>query len=166
MSSVVFQIMRESKALAYSVHAYYGTPPKPDKSHFTVAYIGTQADKIPEAMDGFFELLTEMPLSEKAFDAARNGIIARIKPERITKSNILFRYLSAQRMEIDHDTREDLYNQVPELTINDVQEFFNEYIQGQHYNIMVLADTAKIDLKALAEYGEITHLTLEEIFGY
>ncbi len=166
MSSVVFQIMRESKALAYSVYAYYGTPPKPDKSHFMVAYIGTQADKIPEAMDGFFELLTEMPLSEKAFDAARDGIIARIKPERITKSSILFRYLSAQRMEIDHDTRKDLYNQVPELTINDVQEFFNEYIQGQHYNIMVLADTAKIDLTVLAEYGDVTYLTLEEIFGY
>ncbi|NQT97781.1 MAG: insulinase family protein [Candidatus Marinimicrobia bacterium] len=166
MSSVVFQTLRESKALAYAVYAYYGTPSRPDKSHYITGYIGTQADKLPEALEGFFDLLTDMPESEKAFTASKDGIINRIKPERITKEAILFRYLSAQRMGIDHDIRKDLFNQIPDMTMADVNAFFEEFIQGQRYNIMVLADTTKIDLDALVEYGEVTFLSLEEIFGY
>ena len=107
-----------------------------------------------------------MPQSEKAFTAAQNGIINRIKPERITKADILFRYLNAQRMGIDHDTRQDLFTQVPSLTLEDINAFFEEFIQGRSFNIMVLGDTAQIDLNELAGYGEITYLTMEEIFGY
>ncbi len=166
MSSVVFQTLRESKALAYAVYAYYSTPSRPEKSHYITAYIGTQADKLPEALAGFFDLLTDMPESEKAFITAQEGIINRIRPERITKADILFRYLSTKRMGIDHDTREDLFVQVPALTLQDINAFFNEHIKNQHYNIMVLGDTARIDLSTLAEYGDVKYLTLEEIFGY
>jgi hypothetical protein len=63
MSSVVFQTMRESKALAYSVYATFTRPSKKEDAHYVFAYIGTQADKLHEAMDGFFDLLTVMFLS-------------------------------------------------------------------------------------------------------
>lgn len=166
MSSVIFQTMRESKALAYSVYARYGTPRRPDQSHYITAYIGTQADKVPEAMAGFFELLNTMPRSDKALHSAKDGIINRIKPERITRADVIFRYLSARRMGLDHDTRRDLYHQVPELTFDDINAFFEDYITGQSYNIMIVGDIEQIDQEGLRQYGEISQLTLEEIFGY
>ena len=46
MGSIVFQEMRESKALAYSVYSVYRSPSDSSKSHYTMAYIGTQADKL------------------------------------------------------------------------------------------------------------------------
>ena len=51
MGSIAFQTLRESKALAYSVYSAY-TPRENDKSHYVTAYIGTQADKLAEAMVG------------------------------------------------------------------------------------------------------------------
>ncbi|MBA3902003.1 MAG: insulinase family protein, partial [Bacteroidetes bacterium] len=56
MSSILFQEMRESRALAYSVFASYSTPAKKEKPHYVTAYIGTQVDKLPEAMKGMFEM--------------------------------------------------------------------------------------------------------------
>ena len=50
MSSIVFQEMRESKALAYSVYSAYRTPSKFEDRHYAMSYIGTQVDKLSEAM--------------------------------------------------------------------------------------------------------------------
>lgn len=45
MSSIVFQDMRESKALAYSVYSTYSIPKEIGKSHYSFSYLGTQSDK-------------------------------------------------------------------------------------------------------------------------
>ena len=50
MSSVVFQELREAKALAYSVFSVYKTPKQINEHNYIVSYIGTQADKLPEAL--------------------------------------------------------------------------------------------------------------------
>ena len=48
MSSIVFQDMRESKALAYSVYSTYSIPKEPEKRHYSFSYVGTQSDKLEE----------------------------------------------------------------------------------------------------------------------
>ena len=40
LSSIVFQEIRESKAL-YSARAYFSTPSKLEKSHYVTAYLNT-----------------------------------------------------------------------------------------------------------------------------
>ncbi|WP_254517720.1 insulinase family protein, partial [Salmonella enterica] len=49
MGSVVFQTIRESKALAYSTYAFYSAPDRADKDYAMVAYVGSQADKMNDA---------------------------------------------------------------------------------------------------------------------
>jgi len=166
MSSVVFQSMRESKALAYSVYAAYLNPPNKEESHYISSYIGTQADKLPEAMAGFFDLLTNMPESDKSFTASKDAIINRIKPERITKTDILMRYERARKFGYDHDVRKDLYNDIPKFKIEDIKTFFEKYIKNKQYTILVLGDVKKLDTRELSKYGKINFLTLEDIFGY
>ena len=166
MSSVVFQTMRESKALAYSVNASYQNPPNINEPFYISAYIGTQVDKLPEALAGFFDLLTYMPESEKSLSESKEAILNRIRTSRITKQGVLFNYETARRFGYEHDTRKDLYAQVPEFSLDDIKDFFDVYIKDKKYNIMVLADVDQLDIEALSLYGEVTYLTLEEIFGY
>jgi predicted Zn-dependent peptidase len=71
MSSPVFQELREAQGLAYSAFAYYGTADKPVGNDLFYAYIGTQADKQPEAMKAMKGLLTDFPKSEGGFEVAR-----------------------------------------------------------------------------------------------
>ncbi|MBO9574063.1 MAG: insulinase family protein, partial [Chitinophagaceae bacterium] len=50
MGSLVFQVIRESKALAYSTYSVYSAPDKKENNYISVAYVGSQADKMNEAI--------------------------------------------------------------------------------------------------------------------
>ncbi|MAY83115.1 MAG: peptidase M16 [Flavobacteriales bacterium] len=166
MGSIVFQEMRESKALAYSVYSVYTSPSDSAKSHYVLAYIGTQADKLPEAMAGMTELLNDMPESEKSFELAKKAAIEKIRTERITKSSKLWNYESALKRGVDYDLRKDIYEQVPNMTMADLKAFHEEFIKNSDYNIMVIGDKKKLDMAALKSYGPVNYLSLEEVFGY
>ncbi len=166
MSSIVFQTIRESKALAYSTYSYFSTPKKKEDPHVITAYVGTQADKLHEAMAGMVELLEDMPESQNLLDGARQAIKNKIETERIIRTNILFDYESALKLGLEEDSRKSTYEQIDNLTFEDIKEFHKQYISGNEYNIMVLGSRDKIDLKSLERYGEVVELDLDKVFGY
>ncbi|MBK8818038.1 MAG: hypothetical protein IPN49_02710, partial [Saprospiraceae bacterium] len=51
MGSVVFQEIREAKALAYSTFGFYSTPAKAEDRHKSGFFVGTQSDKFSIAHD-------------------------------------------------------------------------------------------------------------------
>lgn len=166
MSSIVFQEMRESKALAYSVYSTYTIPKDTNSSHYLMSYIGTQVDKLSEAMSGMSELLDEMPKAETNMNNAKEAIIQRIRTERLTKSKVLSEYEKAQEQGVNYDMRTDLYNQVQAFNVDSLNDFHNSHIANRNRVVMVLGAKSDLDLSVLKEYGEIKHLTLEEVFGY
>ncbi|OQY38871.1 MAG: hypothetical protein B6226_02955 [Candidatus Cloacimonetes bacterium 4572_65] len=64
MSSVVTQELRESKGLVYSAYAYFSIPSDRDKSHYLVASIATQPDKIGDALKAQYGEIKEVALDE------------------------------------------------------------------------------------------------------
>ena len=166
MSSIVFQELRESKALAYSVYSTYTIPKDTNSSHYLMSYIGTQVDKLSEAMSGMSELLDEMPKAETNMNNAKEAIIQRIRTERLTKSKVLSEYEKAQEQGVNYDMRTDLYNQVQAFNVDSLNDFHNSHIANRNRVVMVLGAKSDLDLSVLKEYGEIKHLTLEEVFGY
>src|SRR6202008_2285274 len=88
MGSLVFQEMRESRALAYSVRSKYETASRKEDPNYISSYIGTQADKILEAVDGMNELLDKMPKSDVLFETSKQSLIESISTTRITKSSV------------------------------------------------------------------------------
>jgi predicted Zn-dependent peptidase len=166
MSSPVFQELREAQGLAYSAFAYYGTAAKPDTHDLFYSYIGTQADKQPEAMKAMLDLLQNFPRSENGFEAARDAIMNQIESQRITKANILFNYEAARKKGLDYDVRKDIYEQVQNYTLEDVANFQAQQLKNNKYNIVLIGSKDKIDFKDLQKYGEVKQLSLDEIFGY
>ena len=166
MSSIVFQEMRESKALAYSVYSTYTIPSEKDNAHYSFSYIGTQADKLSEGMQGMFDLLNEMPEAKINMENARNGIIQKTNTERITKSKVINQYLKAEKMGVNYDIRKDIYNGAKSFQMNDLVKFHKNYIKNDNYTIMILGNKEALDLEKIKKYGEIEFLTLNDIFGY
>jgi predicted Zn-dependent peptidase len=166
MSSIVFQEMRESKALAYSVFSNYMTADKKSDPNYSFSYIGTQADKLPEAMKGMMELIDNMPDSKGNFLAAQESIIQSIRTERITKAGILFNYENAKRLGLDYDIRKDVFASVPKMTFADVKGFEEQHLKGKPYTILVLGKKDGLDIKTLEKYGKVSFVSLDEIFGY
>ena len=166
MGSIVFQTMRESKALAYSVWAGYTSAREADDPNYMFSYIGTQADKVPEAMNGMFELLNTFPRAEIAFDAAKKAIMQKIQTERILKTNILFNYERAKKLNLTYDIRKDIYTQLPKFTLDDIATFHKSEVANDTHVILLIGDKKKLNFKSLKKYGKVKELSLEEIFGY
>jgi predicted Zn-dependent peptidase len=166
MSSIVFQEMRESKALAYSVYSNYSIAKKKTENNYVFSYIGTQADKLPEAMAGMMDLVNNMPKAENNFNASKESIIQGIRTERITKANILFNYENAIRLGNDYDIRKDIYARVPMITFEELKSFEENHIKNKKYTILVIGKKENLDIKTLEKYGTVKFLELEEIFGY
>ncbi|WP_053991071.1 pitrilysin family protein [Mangrovimonas sp. TPBH4] len=166
LSSIVFQEIRESKSLAYSAWANYSDASEKDKSNYVRAYIGTQANKMPQAVDAMMELMTNMPEAEEQFDAAKEAALKKIAAGRITKSSIFWNYERLKKRGIDYDNREEIYNKIQGMTMEDLRNFFNENIKGENYNVMVIGNKKEIDFNALAKLGEVQEMDIDYLFNY
>jgi len=166
MSSPVFQVLRESKALAYAVSSRYSAPSRPDRSYYSTAYIGTQVDKLPEAVAGMFELLNDMPVSETNFATAKEGVLQSISTDRITKKGILSFYHAQKKLGNNIDLRKEIFEKVKGLTMQDIVTFHQNVLKGKKYRMIVMGNKEKIDFKILEKYGPLTELSPEQIFGY
>lgn len=166
MCSVVFQEIRESKAYAYSAYSGYTQPRKPQESYYLFSYLGTQADKMPEAMNAMVNILDSMPQSEKNLETCRKNILENIRTTRISKSGVLWAYETNRRMGFDHDMRKDVYEGVPKLTMKDLLAFQQQHIKGRKKFILIVGDKRKLDMNTLKQYGPVTELSLAQVFGY
>lgn len=166
MGSIVFQTIRESKALAYSTYAFYSAPDKKDKDYAMIAYVGSQADKMNDAVKGMNELLTDLPQLDKSFDNAKSNSINAVETGRITKDGIIASYFSDKKLGFDHDSRIDLYKSLKPLTFADLKNFHAEHVSGKAYNYCIVASEKKVKMEDMQKFGPVTKLTLEQIFGY
>jgi predicted Zn-dependent peptidase len=166
MGGIVFQDLRESKALAYSTYSFYAPASKKERANYLQSYIGAQADKLSEAMAGMQALLTDMPLADANFQNAVASLQNSISTERITKSGILFDYERAKRLGLNYDIRQDVYQSANSMTFDQLKEFQQKYIKGQPQAILVIGSKDKLNFKELEKYGKVKQLSLKELFGY
>ena len=166
MNSIVFQEIREKRSLAYSAAAYYVEPSEKGKYNYNMTHIGTQNDKLIDAMEAFTDLLDNMPVSELNFDLAKTSLISQYRTNRTRKMSIINYYLTCEEMGLKAPLDRTSFNAIQKMTINDVKTFNANYIKGQKRVVVVLGNENEVDLKGLEKYGKVTKLSLEEIFGY
>ncbi|MBP7497634.1 MAG: insulinase family protein [Bacteroidales bacterium] len=166
LSSIVFQEIRESKALAYSAYSNYMLAQKTNNRNYLSAYIGTQPDKLKTAIDAISGMLNKMPKADKQFEVSKDDIMKKIESERITKENIFWTYLSNKDRNLYYDTRKDIYEKMKTISLNEFSAFFNKHISGKKYTYLILCNKKNIDLNLVQKLGDYKELSLEEIFNY
>ncbi len=165
MNSIVFQEMREARALAYSSYATLSNSHKED-NYYYYAFIATQNDKMRTAIEAFEQIINDMPLSETAFEIAKQSIITSLQTERITGDNIAWNYLNNREMGIDIDPRKIVYEKIQSMTLDDVSALQQEWIKNRNYTYCVLGDLNDIDMNYLKSLGKVTIVKQSDYFGY
>lgn len=166
MGSIVFQTIRESKALAYSTYSYFSLPSKKEDKDIVMAYVGTQADKFNDSTLAMNELLTTLPKSDQLFETAKNGLKKSIASERITQDGIIFSYLRSQKLGNNFDMRKNVYDQAPKLAFTDINSFHDKEMKGKNFTYCLVASQDKVNEADMKKLGEVKKLNLNEIFGY
>ena len=166
LSSIIFQEIRESKALAYSAYSVFTSPNKLDKSHYVRAYVGTQVDKLEDAKIAMIDLMNNMPEVEDQFQSAKIAALKKIETSRTKRASLFWKYLSSKEMGRNYDINQKIYPEIKNLELQDIKEFFNTKVKGNNYTYLVIGNRELIDMKVLEKMGELKELSLEEIFGY
>ncbi len=166
MGSIVFQTIRESKALAYSTYGYYVAPSKKDQQYYMLGYVGSQVDKFKDATIAMNELLTKMPTIDGNLTLAKSQVKKDIQTQRITQDDIIFDYLGATELGLKTDARKTLYETVDNVKMDDVKNFHTNYFSEKPFTYAIVASEKKIDMEQMKKLGDVKKLSLEEIFGY
>lgn len=166
LSSIVFQEMRESKSLAYSAYVSYAANSELNHPDYVTTYIGTQPDKLMIAVDTLNELMNELPEVPIQFENARNAALKQIASTRVTRNNIFFNTLRLQKLNIYHDFRKDIYEQIQQLTFEDIKHFYQTEVKSIHFNTAIIGKKENLDMKAVNKMGIFKEVSLKDIFGH
>ncbi|WP_034691096.1 M16 family metallopeptidase [Kaistella palustris] len=166
LSSIIFQEIRESKSLAYSAYVSYSANAELNRPDYVTTYIGTQANKLAQAIQTMDELMSELPQVMGQFENAKTAALKQIAAARVNRTNIFFNQLKLRKLGIDYDLRKDIYSEIEKLTLNDVTEFYNEQVKPLKYNTALIGKKENLDIELLKKLGDFEEVSLSQIFGY
>lgn len=170
MNSIVFQEMREARGLAYSANARYAMPNKAGETYSYTSFIATQNDKMMDAVNAFDEIINRMPVSEAAFNIAKENLIAYNRTKRTLGSAVINYYLNLKKQgwSADVDPAKEAHEKIQQITLQDVVDFQKEVIKDRKYVIGILGTEKDLDMKSFKpeKYGKVERVSLEDIFGY
>ncbi|MBS1560769.1 MAG: insulinase family protein [Bacteroidetes bacterium] len=165
MGSIVFQTIREQKALAYSTSGGLENPYRIDEPYTVMATVGTQADKLHDAITSMQELLTTLPRIDPALQAAKSAIRARLATERRSRMGIIDSYVGARRFGLSTDQAAYTWKQLPPLAFNDVAEVYATGMANRPYTLVVMGSSDSIDVHSLEKYGRVRTVTINDLFA-
>lgn len=172
LSSVVFQEIREARALAYSARAYFMSPRDKSKGHYLQAYVGTQSDKMKDAIQAMRDIIEDMPVSDDQIQNAVAAKIKEIKSTRVDDASIYWIERSMQKRGLEKNLNQLIYDQLIKVMGDKnaskemLIEFHRKNVKGRPFTTLVLGDRDKIDVNHLKTLGQYKELTMEELFGF
>src|SRR5690625_7426530 len=106
-------------------------------------------NKLPEAVESLNDLMNKMTKAENQFQNSKFSSLKKISTSRYTKSDIFFYWLSLKDRGINYDINKDIYKETQNMTMSDLEQFFNENIKGRNFNVGIIGDKDNIDRKSV-----------------
>ncbi|MBR2266131.1 MAG: insulinase family protein [Paludibacteraceae bacterium] len=166
MGGIVFQEMRESKALCYGSWAVYANANYKGECNYITKGVLSQNDKMEICILTLDSICNVMPISQTAFDNAKEAVIKQIEQRRFVRDQPIWSYIDFNDLGWDHDIFQEVYDEVKKLTLADVVKFQQEHVANRTYRYMVLGDPKELDMKFLKTLGPVKVLSLKDIFVY
>ena len=164
MAGIVFQELREARALAYSVGGRYAPGYRAKDQNIMIGGIQTQADKTPEAVEAFVDLLDNLPESPERLAVSKDSILSLYRTGKVGFRGIIGTVRDWERKGLTPDPRKAWFEKIQAGDLETVLAFHREYLKGKAKVISVVGDKSKMDLDRLQKVGAITEVSLDQIF--
>ncbi len=164
MSSVVFQELREARALAYSAQARYAQGGRENAENLMLGAIGTQTDKTVDALEAFIDLIDNMPSSSERFEEAVNSQLNRYRTSKLNFREVIGAVRSWERLGFETDPRIQRYQEMQTASLDDLVEFQQEHVQGRPKLISIVGDLSIIDTEELEKFGTVEEIQVGQLF--
>ena len=164
LSSVVFQELRESRALAYSTYAYAETPALASGDHLLQAFVGTQPDKLATALAAMRDLISDWRFDPEAAERVKQGILQQMRSGRDLRQSRYWLWRQAHDRGLEGNPRRRMYEALLAATPDQLRAFYDE-LAAAPTTFLVLGDRGKVDRAVLAAIGPVTEVEMDQIFG-
>ena len=165
-TGLVLDEIRAKRSMAYTAQGYMATAPLPNKKGYFIGYIGTQSDKVADAIDVFMSLLDSMPQYPERIEsikaALRESVLTN-KPDFRSKS---YTYDRWREVGYTDDPAKINLPKIDALKFEQIVDFYEKYVKGQPVTILVIGDPKLINQKQIqAKYGKINKLNRSKLFA-
>ena len=164
-TGVVMDEIRTKRSLAYSAYGMvsHGLVPR-DRTAF-LGYVGTQSDKVNDAVTTFMSLLSDMPLQPDRLSSVRTAIgqsYASARPSMRSKSLV---YQLYRQLGYNNDPARVHKAQLEDLTFEQITDFYKTHIQNRPVVVLIVGDPKLIDMKQLGKLGKVKRVSLNDLFA-
>ena len=166
-TGLIMYEIREKRSMAYTAYGVDAKPVLPGKDCYFYGYVGTQSDKVVDAISTYMDILTNMPVDGKNIEALRAMLRQSgqtNKPSMRSKASA-FEYW--QRLGYKEDPAKVNADAIDALSIDDIAKFYEQNIKGKPVTIILMGDKKKIDLKAIEKKigCKVTTLSTAKLFN-
>ena len=137
---LLFKLLREEKALAYSVTSLLIFYPK---SSVFIFYIACSPEKTSEAIEGFWNILEELSkegLSEKELTRAKNRLLGEIKISLQSNTSKAKTFAVNQVLGLGWNYYEKFENEVKKITQEDIKSIIKNYLTKERSFMLILGN--------------------------
>jgi len=164
MSSVVFQELREARALAYTAGARYAQGGRLNDQNIMLGSIGTQTDKTADALNAFIDLIDNMPESEERFETSVESLMNRYRTSKISFREVIGAVRGWERLGIEGDPRRESYEKLQTATMDDLLRFQREHVKDRPKLISIVGDLSILDTEELEQFGTVQEIQVDDLF--
>lgn len=165
-SGIVMNEIREKRSMAYTAYGAFITPPIQNRNTRFIGYVGTQSDKVIDALNVYCSLLDSMPQNPENIENIRTILRQSMLSHHPTFRTKSQRMTDWMRLGYQIDPATLQIRQVQKLKFDDIVNFYNAHIKGQPMKILIVGDPKLIDQKALkARFGKINKLNADKLFS-
>ena len=109
-------------------------------------------------------LCNDMPVNVENLSVARQSLLNDVNNSYPTFRSMPLIVSLSERNGYTSDVETALVEQLPSLTQADVEAFYRQHIKGQPYQLMIVGNVKKLDMKALARYGTVVKVKKDDIY--
>ncbi len=159
-------MIRTGQLPAQTVYARYEIPEQPGYSNYLYVMAETGSGEMAETLHTLPQLLSDVPLPENTFTRAKETLLARIRKERITGTEVYYTWLENREQGTDHDLRKDVFSGVEKMTPGEMKKFLDEHVRGKEFTFLILGNREDAGIQKILEKYVVEELSLKEVFGY
>lgn len=166
-SGIVLNEIRTKRSMAYTAYGVNQTPSLTGKNTNFIGYVGTQSDKVVDAINVYMDLLTTMPADTTRMEAIRAALKQAAQTAKPSMRGKASTFEAWKRLGYNDDPAKVNAEKIDNLTYEQIETFYKENIQGKPITIILMGDPKKIDLKAIqTKMGcKVTKLSPARLFN-
>ena len=164
-TGVVMDEIRTKRSMAYTAYGLMQQGALPGKNGCFMGYIGTQSDKVVEAVATFRHILDSLPQAPERMDALKSSLRQENQINKPSMRRKSMTYDAWKRIGYNDDPARVNKPALEALTWNQLFNYYRENIQNQPLTVIIMGDPKLIDIKELKKIAKVKKVSNATLFA-